>query len=278
MTVGAKFPWKEALKPRNAIIVRNPTQLSYLVQPSPGVPGDTFKFYEANVSSISSPVTFTGSIVELMIDVLLALPQNFAFSVAADGFADPLRGPTPPPNDRRIGPVDAWTKRGAPRFQCDRFTAAAEQLLCQQHADKMTGVDRRVSADSAAVQQQAAGIAAASPLYRREPQTPPAYNRDQGASSGPEEDAGNYYPSQPDYKVAVGDSYGPSKSAFLPDNYPKSDSGIAFIPQVQQSFHADVQPTALSINATGDLTQDDFADSSERRSGQPRSACFSAFA
>lgn len=221
---GPKFTWKEALKPRNAITVPNPTTLQY----SAGSGA-----YTGKISSISSPVYFQESAVELTTDVLLALPHTFASSVAAD----------------LLPTVDGRAQQAPPPLQCDKVTPAAAKLICQHRADALTRLDRAhrivgtarahpVGALSAPVQHQVAGTAAAaSPMYRRKPQTPPAYNHDQGASGGSGQDAGSYYPPKPDVQM-VQDYYpnGPSKTPFLPDKYPKDDAGIAFIPQTVRTW------------------------------------------
>lgn len=116
---GAQFPWHQAMQPRWAVTVPNPTQFGYVVYRST----EEYYSYDAEVRTMDSPVAFTGSIVDLMLDALFARPTEYTFSVKADNFVP-------------------WGKRrdirqqGAVPSPCDKLTVAAQKLRCQQQTNK----------------------------------------------------------------------------------------------------------------------------------------------
>lgn len=222
----------------------NPSKLDYAVV----LLGNQYRDYVATVSSIESPVAFQGSAVELLTDALLALPKQFDFNVTAKPFAKPV-------DDNRDGaraPDVSLPKWAASHLNCDKATHAAEMVLCERRAKFAPTLCPGSPWDAAA-----STAATVSPLYRRHPKSPPV-NREHEV---PEEAYPGKYAPQPYEKVVRGDAYGP-KSHFAVGHYPTLDkNNVALIPQTLTSLSATVTPTDLSINATGDLTQDDFKQS-----------------
>lgn len=193
VTAGAQFPWKQALEPRWHVTVPSPTTLFYLLfSPNENLLAQGYYAYDAAVSSIQSPVAFTGSMVQLMINALLANPSEYPFTVSANAFTLYVP-PSGPRSDTDKGRDVSGPAAGAVPGHCDRLTGAVKQL-CQQHYQRLAQPLRprgRAVLPTAVQGAHLPGGGAASALDKARALRQDAYGRDGDSMED------NSYPSQP---------------------------------------------------------------------------------